>query len=62
MHVHKEFNVLLVSTFMLSFLRSLLKFTSSSGCDLSTATRKQAWLSFSYSAQKGPYLSIYYHW
>ncbi|KAF7170503.1 hypothetical protein CNMCM5623_002934 [Aspergillus felis] len=32
------------------------------GCDLSTATRKQAWLSFSYSAQKGPYLSIYYHW
>ncbi|GFF55211.1 putative dimethylallyl tryptophan synthase [Aspergillus udagawae] len=31
-------------------------------CDLSNATRKQAWLSFSYTAQKGPYLSIYYHW
>ncbi|PYH69055.1 uncharacterized protein BO88DRAFT_453508 [Aspergillus vadensis CBS 113365] len=31
------------------------------GKDLDVATDHQAWLSFSYTKKKGPYLTIYYH-
>ncbi|GFF74963.1 dimethylallyl tryptophan synthase, putative [Aspergillus udagawae] len=32
------------------------------GKDLEEATRYQAWLSFAYTKERGPYLSIYYFW
>lgn len=32
------------------------------GKNLEEATRYQAWLSFAYTKEKGPYLSIYYFW
>jgi cyclic dipeptide N-dimethylallyltransferase len=32
------------------------------GKNLEEATRYQAWLSFTYSKERGPYLSIYYFW
>ncbi|OJZ92194.1 hypothetical protein ASPFODRAFT_39496 [Aspergillus luchuensis CBS 106.47] len=31
------------------------------GKDLDVATNHQAWLSFSYTKKKGPYLTMYYH-